>query len=114
MGTQASEGMDRAGSNGVGGIVGKGIDTLGEEMASRKIKVITNDDNKHPWWSVLFLSVDENHIHLTLFGIIVSLQKYRNLMHMESCSGKLASTWSTEFCNKTVHKICERLIHIGG
>jgi hypothetical protein len=48
VGTQASEGMDRAGGNGVGGIVGKGIDRLGEEIATRKIKVITNDDDKHP------------------------------------------------------------------
>jgi hypothetical protein len=44
VGTQGSEGMDIAGSNAVGG---KGIDRMGEEVASRKIKVITDEDNKH-------------------------------------------------------------------
>jgi len=47
VGAQSSEGMDRTGSNGIGGILGKGIDRLGEEMASRKTKVITDEDNKH-------------------------------------------------------------------
>jgi hypothetical protein len=44
VGAQGSEGVDIAGSNGIG-ILAKGLDTVGEEMASRKIKVIT--DNKH-------------------------------------------------------------------
>jgi hypothetical protein len=48
VGTQSLEGMDRTGSNAVGSIVGKGMDRVGEEVASRKIKVITDEDNKHP------------------------------------------------------------------
>jgi len=44
VGTQGLEGMDRTGSN----AVGKGMDRVGEEIASRKIKVITDEDNKHP------------------------------------------------------------------
>lgn len=48
VGTQGSEGMDRTGSNGMGGLLGKGIDWLSEEMASRKIRVMADDDNKHP------------------------------------------------------------------
>jgi len=48
VGTQGLEGIDRTGSNAVGSIVGKGMDRVGEEVASRKIKVITDEDNKHP------------------------------------------------------------------
>jgi len=44
VGTKGSEGMDRTGSN----AVGKGMDRVAEEIASRKIKVVTDEDNKHP------------------------------------------------------------------
>lgn len=46
LGAQGSEGMFVAGSNGIGGILGKGVDMVGEEMASSEIKVITDEDNK--------------------------------------------------------------------
>ena len=48
VGTQGLEGVDRTGSNAVGSIVGKGMDRVSEEIASRKIKVITEEVNKHP------------------------------------------------------------------
>jgi hypothetical protein len=48
VGSQGLERMDRTGSSAVGSIVGKGMDRLGEQIATRKIKVITDEDNKHP------------------------------------------------------------------